>query len=210
MGKHSTGTHTLQRTGRGLTRRELLKVAGAAGLTSLAGLWPVPATAAPAATIRRGGTLNWAEVNDPISFDPHNRVNASATVLQRMVYQCLTRHNPRTMAVEPALATKWEYTKPTELVWTLRQNVMFHNGQPFTAEDAKWNVDRALDPRTGSPFAVWYEAIEKTEVVSRYVVKMTLKRPEPLLPGKFGAMRVVGFAPGGSDPRSLADRKSVV
>ena len=189
---------------RGLTRRQLLKAAGAAGLMSLTGMRTVSALAAPAVTIKRGGTLNWAEVNDPISFDPHNRVNASATVMQRLVYQCFTRQNPRTMAVEPALATKWEYTKPTELVWTLRQGVTFHNGQPFTAEDAKWNVDRALDPRTGSPFAVWYEAVEKTEVVNRNVVKMTLKRPDPLLPGKFGAMRVLGFAPGGSDPRSLA------
>ena len=189
---------------KGLTRREVLKIAGAVSLSGLTTAWPVPVLGAPAPVIRRGGTLNWGEVNDPISFDPHNRNNASATVLQRMVYQCFTRQNPRTMAVEPSLATKWEYTSPTELVWTLRQNVAFHNGQPFTAEDAKWNVDRALDPKTGNPFGNWYSAVEKTEVVSRYVVKMTLNRPDPVLPGKFGAMRVIGFATAGVDPRTLA------
>ncbi len=194
-----------KQTERGLTRRELLKVAGAAGLMTLAGV-RIPVVAAPAVIIKRGGTLNWGEVDDPISFDPHNRTNASASVLQRMVYQCFTRHNPRTMAVEPSLATKWEYAKPTELVWTLRQNVMFHNGQLFTAEDAKWNVDRALDPKTGNPFANWYAAIDKTEVVSKYVVKMTLKRPDPVLPGKFAAMRVVGIAPAGVDPKTLASK----
>jgi peptide/nickel transport system substrate-binding protein len=108
------------------------------------------------------------------------------------------------MAVEPALATSWEYTSPTELVWQLREGVKFHNGQEFTAEDAKWNVDRALNPETANPFANWYAAVEATEVVSKYVVRMKLNRADPLLPGKFGAMRVLGFVPAGSDPAKLA------
>src|SRR5579864_7202217 len=38
---------------------------------------PTSAAAAPtttaAANVKRGGTLNWAEIADPISFDPHTR-----------------------------------------------------------------------------------------------------------------------------------------
>lgn len=192
--------------GGGLTRREMIKVAGAVSLAGLVGAWPAPAVAAPAVIIKRGGTLNWGEVNDPISLDPHTRNNASSTVLRRMIYQSFTRHNPRTLAVEPALATKWEYKSPTEIIWTLRQNVVFHNGRPFTAEDAKWSVDRLIDPKTASPFANWYLAIEKTEVVSRLVLKMTLKQPDPVLPGKFGAMVVSGFAPVGIEPNTLASQ----
>jgi len=192
--------------GHGLTRRELLKAAGAASVAGLVGAWPTSAIAAPSVIIKRGGTMNWGEVSDPISFDPHTRNNASSTVLRRMVYQSFTRHNPRTLAVEPALATKWDYTSRTEILWTLRERVTFHNGRPFTAEDAKWNVDRLIDPKTASPFANWYAAIDKTEVVSRYVLKMILKQPDPVLPGKFGAMVVSGFAPAGSDPNTLASQ----
>ncbi len=202
-----TDRNALARTsGHGLTRRELLKAAGMVGVAGLAGAWPARAMAAPVVIIKRGGTLNWGEVSDPISFDPHTRNNASSTVLRRMVYQSFTRHNPRTLAVEPALATKWEYTSRTEIIWTLRQGVVFHNGRPFTAEDAKWNVDRLIDPKTASPFANWYQAIDKTEVVSRYVLKMTLKQPDPVLPGKFGATVVSGFAPAGSEPNALASQ----
>jgi peptide/nickel transport system substrate-binding protein len=35
---------------------------------------------------------------------------------------------------------------------------------------------------------------------------MTLKQPDPVLPGKFAAMVVSGFAPGGSDPAALATK----
>ena len=123
-----------------------------------------------------------------------------------MVYESFTRHNPRTLAVEPALATKWEYTKPTEIVWTLRENVTFHDGKPFGAEDAKWNVDRMIDPATANPFGIWYEAIDKNEVINKNTLRTTLKKPDPVLPGKFAATVVSGFAPGGSDPASLASQ----
>lgn len=202
-----------------VSRRTLLKGAGALGVVSVAAACTpaavAPTGASPGATaasttavaaIKRGGTFNLGEVGDPISFDPHNRSNASATVLQRMVYQCFTRQNARTLSIEPALATKWEFTTPTEIIWTLREGVVFHNGQPFTADDAKWNVDRAIDPKTGNPFGSWYDAVAKNEVVSKYVLKMTLKRPDPLLPGKFAAMRVLGFAPANSDPAALASK----
>src|SRR5579859_1443281 len=44
------------------------------------------ATTAPAA-VKKGGTLNWAEIADPISFDPHTRSNASASVPGRLIYE---------------------------------------------------------------------------------------------------------------------------
>jgi len=207
MNRHGEAPDRPARSTRGLTRREWLKLAGAAGALGLAGA-PGAADAATAAApaIKRGGTLNWAEVDDPISLDPSNRINDSATVIERMIYQTFTRFNPRTMAVEPSLATKWQFTKPTEIIWTLRQGVVFHNGRPFTAEDAKWSVDRSLDPKTANPFASWYSAIDKTEVVSPYVVRMTLKQIDPALPGKFATNRVIGFAPANSDPATLASK----
>jgi peptide/nickel transport system substrate-binding protein len=191
--------------------------AGAAAATSapaapkptVASIAPTSAAAAPttaAATIKRGGSLTWAEIADPISFDPHTRSNASASNLQRLVYESFTRMDPRTMNTQPALATTWQYTSPTELVFNLRPNVVFHNGQPFSAEDAKWNVDRMIDPATASPFASWYAAIASTSVVDKNTIKLTLKSPDPVLPEKFSAMRVSGFAPAGSDPKSLASQ----
>jgi peptide/nickel transport system substrate-binding protein len=191
--------------------------AAAAAATQAPAAKPTTAVAAPAtatsaasntaaANVKRGGTLNWAEIADPISFDPHNRSNASASNLQRLIYESFTRMDPHTMNTQPALATKWEYTSPTELVFTLRQDVTFHNGQAFSAEDAKWNVDRMINPDTANPFASWYAAIDSTSMVDKNTIKLTLKSPDPVLPEKFSAMRVSGFAPAGSDPKTLASQ----
>jgi peptide/nickel transport system substrate-binding protein len=84
--------------------------------------------------------------------------------------------------------------------------VTFHNGQPFSADAAKWNVDRMIDPATANPFASWYAAIDTSSVVDKSTIKLTLKTPDPVLPEKFSAMRVSGFAPAGSDPTTLASQ----
>src|SRR5438552_4032813 len=96
-----------------VSRRTLLKGLGATTLMLLAAACapaapsapPPAATSAPAVaptavpTIKKGGTFNWGEVQDPISFDPHTRNNSASTVLRRLIYQSFTRHNPRTLAV---------------------------------------------------------------------------------------------------------------
>ena len=86
-------------------------------VASIAPTAPAAAPTTAAAVVKRGGTLTWAEIADPISFDPHTRNNASASNLQRLVYETFTRMDPRTMNTQPALATTWQYTSPTELVF---------------------------------------------------------------------------------------------
>jgi len=52
----------------------------------------------------------------------------------------------------------------------LRQGVKFHDGTPFNAEAAKWNLDLFLERGTGSP-ADW----KSIEVVDDYTVRINLK-----------------------------------
>ena len=44
----------------------------------------------------------------------------------------------------------------TVFTFTLRDNVLFHDGRPVTAEDFKYSWERALDPATDSPVAYTY------------------------------------------------------
>lgn len=43
----------------------------------------------------------------------------------------------------PGLAQKWGVVKPTAWRFELRKGVQFHDGQPLTAEDVMFSIDRA-------------------------------------------------------------------
>ncbi len=61
------------------------------------------------------------------------------------------------LRVVPDLAERWEVS-PDGKIYTffLREDVRFHNGRPVTATDFKYSLERACDPRTGSPVAGGY------------------------------------------------------
>ncbi len=69
-----------------------------------------------------------------------------------------TRHIAEYLAItgpdnitRPMLAESWEASDDLK-TWTfhLRQDVVWHNGEPFVAEHVVWNFKRWLDPDLGS------------------------------------------------------------
>lgn len=58
----------------------------------------------------------------------------------------------------------------------LRQDVRFHDGHPFTAEDVKFTYDAIMDPRNLSPRTSNFEPIKSVETVNPHLVRVTYKR----------------------------------
>jgi peptide/nickel transport system substrate-binding protein len=83
--------------------------------------------------------------------------------------------------LHPALATMWKQTSPTTWEFTLRDNVKFQDGEPFTAEavaSALNNVLKATAPaRAFSP-----KVVSAVEAVGANVVRVTTPSPSVLLP----------------------------
>jgi peptide/nickel transport system substrate-binding protein len=133
-----------------LPRREFIRQATLLGLAapaaySLAGL----AQPARAQSLPRGGTLTMAmrvmDVSNPhaISFDEGGfPIRVCVDHLTRTAQDNITR---------PWLLQGWEVSDDLR-TWTLnlRPDVNWANGRPFTSEDVAWNVNRVLDPATGS------------------------------------------------------------
>ncbi|MEM7134765.1 MAG: nickel ABC transporter substrate-binding protein [Chloroflexota bacterium] len=66
----------------------------------------------------------------------------SSMVLLDLIYEPLVRYAPNG-TITPALAEAWEISDDG-LTWTfyLRSDVTFHDGTPFNAEAARWNLER--------------------------------------------------------------------
>ncbi|MFC9862599.1 MULTISPECIES: ABC transporter substrate-binding protein [unclassified Streptomyces] len=136
----------------GPTRRSALRAAG--GGTLLLGLGlagcrsavsetssgPGDAGASP----RRGGTLDVAVNSD---FTPGLLFSQSGQSYQhRLIYNTLTRYDDR-LRPKPELATSWTYAKDGRgITLRLRDDVTFHNGRKFTADDVIFAVKNLQNP----------------------------------------------------------------
>lgn len=80
------------------------------------------------------------------------------------------------MNIVPCLAAEWEQEDELTYVFKLRDDVVFHNGDPMTAADVVYSIKRlAVSAKNASLMT----ALEDAEAVDDYTVKFTLNAPAP-------------------------------
>ena len=78
--------------------------------------------------------------------DPHTVPGAGCLPISYSLYDGLVRRNPDGRVV-PALAKSWEVSKDgLSIKFTLNERAKFHNGEPVTANDVKFSIERAMRP----------------------------------------------------------------
>jgi ABC-type transport system substrate-binding protein len=85
----------------------------------------------------------------------------------------------------PMLATGYETKDNRVWIFRLRKGVKFHNGREMTAEDVKANFDWIIEtPKGWRPVTRRgsFKELEKVEILDRYTIKLTMKRPYGPLP----------------------------
>src|SRR5580704_13866848 len=102
----------------------------------------------------RGGNLVFARAYEPITFDPLKTQGDNGSLWDMMqIYDQLVEYRPGTFNVQPGLASSWSIS-PNGLVYTFKlRKATFSNGQPVTAQDIKFSIDRFASPKTDAAYA---------------------------------------------------------
>ena len=108
------------------------------------------AQAADGASTLVYGSNDYTRINP--AMDEHGEINI-------LIFSGLTSHDGENQ-VAPGLAKSWDYDEDT-LTYTfhLEENVKWHDGEPFTADDVKFTIEAIMDPDNGSENAPNYEDV---------------------------------------------------
>ena len=130
----------------------------------------------------QGKMLRVARGGEGRSLDPHIRARFDDRVVIAAIYEPLITSDKDGHFV-PVLAKSWEIGSTGRVVtFQLRQGVTFQDGTPFDAQAVKWNLERVLDPATGSDHRQKFEGIiQGVQAVDPYTVRIYLTRPYPAL-----------------------------
>lgn len=127
--------------------------------------------------------LTIAQGNDVMGFDIHNHGNTPTEAVHVNLFEYLVKKNSQATEKVPGLALSWE--KVDDLTWRfkLRQNVKFHNGDPFTSADVKFTLDRVrTDAKLADHSA--YKLVKEVNAVDDYTVEIVTSVPDPVLLGR--------------------------
>jgi peptide/nickel transport system substrate-binding protein len=150
--------------------------------------------AASGQTPKPGGVLTLTNYEDtPVGFAIHEASAPSAVFPALPCFNNLVVFDPhkKTQSVDTIigdLAVKWSWQDNyRSLVFLLRNNVLWHDGRPFTSKDVKYTFDMVREaPEAQAKLRVnvrkgWYVNIDGIEAPELHTVVFRLKRPQPSL-----------------------------
>lgn len=167
-----------------LARRRIASLAlSAVALATSATLLASCAAAAPDQGGDAGGEIVWAIEGANLSaghMDPQTSQLDVSAMVQRSVLDSLVFQNADG-TFSPWLATEWEVSDDAlTYTFTLRDDVVFHDGEAFDAAAVKANFDRIADPATESAQAAALlggEFYAGTEVIDDHTVAVSFTQP---------------------------------
>ncbi len=173
-----------------MMRSIALATVGIAFLLSAAG---IVLAAPPSPAAKYGGVLNAMQSEDPGGFSIHETATIIGLWPAAPCYSNLVLFDPlkpheTVDTIVPELAERWSWQDGyRNLVFFLRKNVRWHDGQPFTARDVKYTFDVVREAQDApaklrlNPRKEWYANVEALEVADPHTVIFRLRRPQPSL-----------------------------
>src|SRR5215467_4257056 len=123
------------------------------------------------------GKMTWAIhfTLAPTFFHPSETREGSSFLLLYALHDALVKPMPGN-PVAPSLAESWSESEDgLTYEFKLRQGVTFHNGDPLTAEDVKFSLERYH----GIGAILFKDKLQAVEVVDPHLVRLHLKEPWP-------------------------------
>lgn len=115
--------------------------------------------------------LRVAIAGESPSLDIH--ATPSTTTYHFLMYATLVTRDIETGDFIPYLAESWQFLNDGKTIeFNLREDVVFHDGTPMTADAVKFSFDRLLSDEMGAPGASFAGTLKETEVIDDYTVRL--------------------------------------
>jgi peptide/nickel transport system substrate-binding protein len=122
---------------------------------------------------RYGGTIVVANNSDIENMNPLVSMDRYTQEVNRyLLFLPLIRYDAE-LDYEPVLAERWELLGDTGVVFHLRRDVRWHDGQLTTARDVVFTYERATDPQTAFPNASYFQHWTGVEAPDSFTVRFS-------------------------------------
>ncbi|MDD3887598.1 MAG: ABC transporter substrate-binding protein [Patescibacteria group bacterium] len=121
-----------------------------------------------------GGKYTEGVVGTPKFINPiYSQTNDVDSDLTKLIYRGLMKYNNNQELV-PDLAESYEISKDKKIyTFKLKNNIKWHNNEPFTTDDVIFTVSAIKNPEYQSPLQINFEGVEVSKI-DDYTVQFTL------------------------------------
>jgi peptide/nickel transport system substrate-binding protein len=147
--------------------------------------------ASPAMADKKNDTLTWLSNSEPDNIDMYENTLREGLILARHIWDALMEVDPNTGDFVPSLAKSYKWIDDTTLQFELRDDVVFHNGEKFSADDVVATMNYLGNPETKVKSTSTTKFIAGAEKLGPYKVNVKLKYAFPAAMQYFASVVVI-------------------
>lgn len=123
-----------------------------------------------------GGEYHGVGTSDGVSFHPYLTTDTTSGSMQGLVYTGgLLRLDENTLEYIPNMAESYSISEDgLTFTFKLRENMLWSDGEPITANDFKWTYDQVTNPDNGYPYLSQLAFITSYEALDEYTLEIKI------------------------------------
>ena len=121
-------------------------------------------------------TLHLATSTNPARLNPILATDSSSSEIAGFLFNGLVKFDKDSKLIIGDLARKFYFLDNKTLIFELRDNVLWHDGAPFSAKDVLFTYQTLISDKISSPYSAGFRFVQSVKVLDKYTVEVKYKQ----------------------------------
>lgn len=122
-------------------------------------------------------TLHLATATNPARLNPILATDSSSGEIAGFIFSGLVKYDKESKEIVGDLAKSFYFKDDATLIFELRDDVKWHDGVGFSAEDVLFTYETLISDRIASPYSSSFRFVESVRVIDKYSLEVKYKEP---------------------------------
>lgn len=121
-------------------------------------------------------TLNLSMSSSPSKLNPILSNDSASNEISDWLFNGLFKYDKNGI-IDLDLAQSYTFETPTKLIVKLKQNVLWHDGVKFSANDVLFTYQKIIDPKVPNSIKSNFKEVKSVKVIDDYTLEINYKNP---------------------------------
>lgn len=121
-------------------------------------------------------TLNLTIAGFPARLNPLLATDSVSSSISSYLFDSLVKYDKHGNIV-PDMAKSWRFEDPKTLIFTLRDDIFWHDGKSIRSSDVVFTYNTAISDKVFTPYASNFRMVASVEALDLITVRVTYKEP---------------------------------
>ena len=122
-------------------------------------------------------TLHLTTSANPSRLNPILATDSSSSEITNFLFNGLVKYDKDNAKIIGDLAESFYYENNTTIIFKLRKNVLWHDGEKFNAKDVVFTYKTIISPKISTPYSSEFRFVKSVKALDDYTIRVIYKKP---------------------------------